>query len=156
MVLTANGEVHTNDEAQVYVHDLDLFVTVQSLAETVAVPSLGKLCEDHGNSNEWVSGQKPRWTKEGKTIVCKTDNFVLLVEHPTEHPCFCFQTALHHKTIRSGTTTCTTISPPNVATYVRAGALVPPPPCLVGGATRVVPGQYPQYTRADFGEGGCG
>ena len=28
-VVTANGEVQTNEEAQVYVHDLDLFVTVQ-------------------------------------------------------------------------------------------------------------------------------
>ena len=27
---------------------------------------------------EWVSGQKPRLPKEGKTIVCKTDNFVPL------------------------------------------------------------------------------
>ena len=50
MVLTANGDVHTNEEAQVNVHDLDLFVTVQVLEETLAVLSLGKLCEDHGNS----------------------------------------------------------------------------------------------------------
>ena len=47
VVLTANGEVHTNEEAQVHVHDLDLFVTVQVLEETPAVQSLGKLCEDH-------------------------------------------------------------------------------------------------------------
>ena len=31
-VVTANGEVQTNDEAQVYVHDLGLFVAVQVLA----------------------------------------------------------------------------------------------------------------------------
>ena len=37
VVLTANGEVHTNDEAQVYVRDLNLFVTVQLLEETPAV-----------------------------------------------------------------------------------------------------------------------
>ena len=43
MVVTANGEVQTNEEAQVYVHDLDLFVTVQLLEETLAVLSLGKL-----------------------------------------------------------------------------------------------------------------
>ena len=79
MVLTANGEVHTNEEAQVYVHDLNLFVTVQLLDETPAVLSLGKLCEDHGYSFEWVSGQKPWLTQEGKTIMCKTDNFVPLV-----------------------------------------------------------------------------
>ena len=79
VVLTANGEVHSNEEAQVYVHDLNLFVTVQLLEETLAVPSLGKLCEDHAYSYEWVSGQKPRLTKEGKTIICKMDNFVPLV-----------------------------------------------------------------------------
>ena len=30
-VVTANGEVHTNEEALVYVHDLHLFVTVYIL-----------------------------------------------------------------------------------------------------------------------------
>ena len=78
-VVTANGEVQANEEAQVYVHDLDLFVTVQLLEETLAVLSLGKLCEDHGYSCEWVSGQKPRLTKEEKPIICTTDNFVPLV-----------------------------------------------------------------------------
>ena len=39
-VVTANGEVQTNEEAQVYVQDLDMFVTVQSLEETPAVLSL--------------------------------------------------------------------------------------------------------------------
>ena len=48
VVVTANGEVQTNEEAQVHVHDLDLFVTVQLLEETLAVLSLRKLCEDHG------------------------------------------------------------------------------------------------------------
>ena len=42
VVVTANGEVQTNEEAQVYVHDLDLFVTVQILDDTPAVLSLGK------------------------------------------------------------------------------------------------------------------
>ena len=36
-VATANWEVQTNEEAQVYVYDLDLFVTVQLLDETPAV-----------------------------------------------------------------------------------------------------------------------
>ena len=47
-MVTANGEVQTNEEAQVHIHDLDLFVTVQLLEETLAVLSLGKFCEDHG------------------------------------------------------------------------------------------------------------
>ena len=44
-----------------------------------AVQSQGKLCEDHGHSFEWVSGQMPRLTPNGKSIICKTDNFVPLV-----------------------------------------------------------------------------
>ena len=47
-VITANGEVQMNEEATVYFYDLDLFVTVQILDDTLAVLSLGKLCEDHG------------------------------------------------------------------------------------------------------------
>ena len=78
-VVTANGEVQTNEDAQVYVRDLDLFVTVQVLEDTPAVPSLGKLCEEHGYTNEWASGQKPHLTKQGKKIFCKTENFVPLV-----------------------------------------------------------------------------
>ena len=57
MVVTANGQVQTNEEAQVYVHDLGLFVTVRLLEDTPAFLSLGKLCEEHGHSYEWVSRQ---------------------------------------------------------------------------------------------------
>ena len=48
-----------------------LFVTVQVLDETPAVLSPGNLCEDHGYSYEWVSGQKPRLTQDGKTYLQK-------------------------------------------------------------------------------------
>ena len=48
VVLTADAEVHTQKEAQVFVHDINLFVTVQQLEETPRVLSLGKLFEDHG------------------------------------------------------------------------------------------------------------
>ena len=78
-VVTANGEVQTNEEAQVYVHDLDLFVTVQLLDETSAVLSLVKLCSEHGCSYKWKNGETPRLTKNGKTITCTMDNFVPLV-----------------------------------------------------------------------------
>ena len=47
-VMTANGEVQTWEEATVCLKELDLFVTVMLLEETLAVLSLGKLCEDHG------------------------------------------------------------------------------------------------------------
>ena len=52
-MLAADGDVHTNEEAQVHVHDLNPFVTVQFLeAKALAILSLGKLCEDHGYSND--------------------------------------------------------------------------------------------------------
>ena len=71
-VVTADGEVQTNEEAQVCVDDPNLFVTVQLLEDTPAVLSLGNLCEDHGYSYEWTS-QKPHLTKQEKKILCKTD-----------------------------------------------------------------------------------
>ena len=64
-VVTANWEVPTIEEAQVYVHDLDLFVTVQLLDETPEVLSLGKLCSENGYSYEWKNGQNPQLTMMG-------------------------------------------------------------------------------------------
>ena len=49
--------MQTNEEATVYVNDLVFFVKVQIL-DTPADLSLGKLCEDHGYSYEWTTGQK--------------------------------------------------------------------------------------------------
>ena len=63
-VITANGEVQTNEEARVYVHNLNLFLTVQVLEDTPALSS-GKLCEDR--------------PKMGRTFQCKTHNFVPVV-----------------------------------------------------------------------------
>ena len=50
-VVTANGELRTNGEAQVCVHDLDC-VTVEILDDTLAVLSAGKLYDEHGCTNE--------------------------------------------------------------------------------------------------------
>ena len=63
LVVTANSEVQTNEEAQGYVHDFDLFATLRLLEDTPAVPSVGKLCDKH------------TWPDKGKSK-CKTDNFV--------------------------------------------------------------------------------
>ena len=65
-VMTANGEVHTREEATVFVKELDLFGTVMLLEEISAVHSLGKLCEDHGKICHWTSGQKPHFIRNGK------------------------------------------------------------------------------------------
>ena len=69
-VMTANGEVQTRQEATVYVEELDLFAKVMFLEETLAALSLGKLCEDHGTTNQRTSGRKPQHTKKGKRIDC--------------------------------------------------------------------------------------
>ena len=79
MVMTANGEVLTKEEATVYVKELDFFVTVMLLEETPAVLSLGKLCEDHGHTYHWTSGQKPHLIQNGRKINCNTANYVPFV-----------------------------------------------------------------------------
>ena len=59
IVITANGEVQTHEEAIVYVKELDIFLTMKVLDITPAVLSLGKLCDENGYSYEWINGQKP-------------------------------------------------------------------------------------------------
>ena len=44
IVITANGEVLTHEEATVYVKELDIFLTMKVLENTPAALSLGKLC----------------------------------------------------------------------------------------------------------------
>ena len=79
IVITANGEVQTHEEAIVYVKELDLFLAVKVLENTPAVSSLGKLCDEHGYSHEWINGQKPHLIKNGIRISCNTENFVPIV-----------------------------------------------------------------------------
>ena len=59
IVMTANGEVQTHEEATVYVKEFDIFLTMKVLENTPAVSSLGKLCDENGYSYEWINGQKP-------------------------------------------------------------------------------------------------
>ena len=46
IVITANGEVQTHEEAIVYVKELDIFLTLKVLENTPAVLSLGKLFDE--------------------------------------------------------------------------------------------------------------
>ena len=48
IVITANGEVQTHEEAIVYVKELDIFLTMKVVDNTPAVLSLGKLCDENG------------------------------------------------------------------------------------------------------------
>ena len=49
------------------------------LEDTPAALSLGKLCDEHGYSYEWINGQKPHLMKNGIRIQCNTENFVPIV-----------------------------------------------------------------------------
>ena len=70
-VMTADGEVRTREEATGCVKQLDFFVKVMLLEETPAVLSMGKLCQDHGYTFHWTSGQKLHLIRSGKRIACK-------------------------------------------------------------------------------------
>ena len=79
IVITANGEVQTHEEATVYVKELDTFLTMKVIENTPAVLSLGKLCDENGFTYEWINGQKPHLNKNGIRIPCDTENFVPIV-----------------------------------------------------------------------------
>ena len=78
-VMTANGEVQTKEEATVYVKELDLFETVMLLEETLAVLSIGKLCEDHGKLTIGPAVENHISPKKGKNIGCNLSNCVPFV-----------------------------------------------------------------------------
>ena len=62
-----------------YVKELDIFLTMKVLDDTPAVLSRGKLCDESGNSYEWVNGQKPHLIEDGIRITCNTENVVPIV-----------------------------------------------------------------------------
>ena len=76
-VVRANGQLLTEEDATVYVRELDLFVTAMLLEDTPAVLSLGKLCEDHGYTYHRTSGHIS--SKNGRKIQCNTANYVPFV-----------------------------------------------------------------------------
>ena len=63
IVITANGEVQTHEEAIVYVKELDMFLTMKVLENTPAVLSLGKLCDENG-----YSLRMDQWSKNHITL----------------------------------------------------------------------------------------
>ena len=62
-----------------FVKELGTFLTMKVLENTLAVLSLGKLCDEHGYSYEWINGQKPHLNKNGIRIRWNTENFVPIV-----------------------------------------------------------------------------
>ena len=79
MVMTASGEVLAKEEATENARELDLFVTVMLLENTLAVLSLGKLCEEFRYSYHWTSGLQPHVINNGSKVHCNTANYVPFV-----------------------------------------------------------------------------
>ena len=79
IIIPANGEVQTHEEAIVSVKKLDMFLTM-ILENTPTVLSFGMFCDENGYSYEWINGQKPHLIKNGiRIICCNTENFVPIV-----------------------------------------------------------------------------
>ena len=79
IVITANGEVQTHEEATVYVKELDIFLTMKVFENTPAVLSVGNFCDENGYSHEWINGQEPHPINSGIRIQCNAENFVPIV-----------------------------------------------------------------------------
>ena len=62
-----------------YVKELEKFLPMKVLEDTPAVLSLGKLCDEHGYSYEWINSQKQHLIENGRRIQCNTENFVPIV-----------------------------------------------------------------------------
>ena len=76
IVITANGEVQTQEEAIVYVKELEKFLTMKALENTPAVTSFGKLCDENGNFYEWIQWSKNHISLRTEFgLICNTENF---------------------------------------------------------------------------------
>ena len=97
MVMTANGEVQTREEATVYVKELDLFVTVMFLEETPAVLSLrimGIVTTGPAVKN-YISPKRARELIATYQTMCHSYSVVYL-RVPLQHP-HLLRHHLHHR-----------------------------------------------------------
>ena len=62
-----------------YIIDLDVFVLMMLLEDSLEVPSLDLLCKVMVHSFEWKKGEPPSMTEPGKVIRCKFENCVPIV-----------------------------------------------------------------------------
>ena len=69
-MLNYHGEwVNCYDKEAAHVKDWDMFITAQSLKDSPAVLTLGKVFEEDGYSYEWKEGQSPILTKVTRSSV---------------------------------------------------------------------------------------
>ena len=79
-VVTANGEMQTSEEAQVRVHDLDLFVTVQILDDTLLwVGQRSKVTIDQRWEEYYLQGGQLRTSCRSKVIHQLWKRFVFYI-----------------------------------------------------------------------------
>ena len=78
-VSTANGEVEITHKCRVYVIELDLWVWAHLLETTVAVLSLGALCDEEGFDYSWKSKKIPTLKRGDLTVECYPTNYVPLI-----------------------------------------------------------------------------
>ena len=76
IVITANGEVQTHEEATVNVKELDIFLTMKVLENTPAVIVARKVV---AMKTDRINGQKPHLIRNGIRIPCNTENVVPIV-----------------------------------------------------------------------------
>ena len=76
---TANGVVRSTKEANVHIQELGACLFVGSVEDSLAVFSVGQLCDELGNSYSWQPEENPKITECERTITCCFDNFVPLV-----------------------------------------------------------------------------
>ena len=87
IVITANGEVQTHEEAIVYVKELDIFLTMKVLENTLEVLSNGKLCDENGYSYKWINGQNHiSLKKEFGLFVTQRTSFLSWFQACQVHP----------------------------------------------------------------------
>ena len=79
IVITANGEVQTHEEAAVYVKEFDFSWQRKSSKTRQQYCRLESFAMKNGYSHEWINGQKPHLIQNGIRIQCDTENFVLIV-----------------------------------------------------------------------------
>ena len=79
IVIAANGEVQTHEEATVYVPELDIFLTTKVLEGTPAVSSVGKLCDENGYSYEWIKKRDSDTLQHGELRSCCGSRLVKFV-----------------------------------------------------------------------------
>ena len=79
IVIKANGEVQTHEEATIYVYRIGFVLDYESPRGYASSLIARKACDEHGYSYEWINCQKPHLIKNGIRIQCNTENFVPIV-----------------------------------------------------------------------------